>query len=68
LQKTFVPKLKPGDLDLLSGDRPRWKIMVRRARKAMREEGFIGDGVSTFWKITSAGRRAAKSGKKKQAD
>ncbi len=51
--------LQLGDRRLMSGGRERWKVMIRRARKSLRAEGWIAPGVGPTWKITEAGRRAA---------
>ena len=51
--------LQPGDRVPMSGGRTRWKVMIRRARKHLRSEGWIDDEVSTIWRITPAGRKAA---------
>ena len=50
--------LKPCDYDLMAGNRPRWKIMIRRARKHMINEGFVEDNTGFEWKITKQGRKA----------
>jgi hypothetical protein len=51
--------LQPGDRRLMSGGRERWKVMIRRARKPLKTEGWIQEGAGNTWKITAAGRRAA---------
>lgn len=51
--------LNLGDHLMMSGGRERWKVMIRRARKPLRTEGWIAPGSGTTWKITEAGRRAA---------
>lgn len=51
--------LQPGDRLLMSGGRQRWKVMIRRARKPLRAEGWIQESPGKAWKITAAGRRAA---------
>lgn len=51
--------LQPGDRRPMSGGRERWKVMIRRARKPLKVEGWIESGSSKSWKITEAGRKAA---------
>ncbi len=51
--------LQPGDRQLMAGGRERWTVMIRRARKALRAEGWIEDVVEKTWRITEAGRQAA---------
>ena len=51
--------LRPGDRGLMSGGRDRWKVMIRRARKPLKAEGWIASSTGKTWKITEAGRRAA---------
>lgn len=51
--------LQPSERRLTSGGRERWKVMIRRARKALKAEGRIQDGAGRAWKIRAAGRRAA---------
>jgi hypothetical protein len=52
--------LKTGDFALNSQGIPRWKIEVRRARKAMIHQGFL-EAVKGKWIITKTGERAATS-------
>jgi hypothetical protein len=52
---------RPGDHALMARDQLRWQVMVRRAKKPMKKEGFI-EADASRWIITSAGRRAV-SGK-----
>jgi len=54
--------LKPGDSEAMAGGRPRWKVMVRRARKHMVQEGFLEEDSGARWCITKQGRRAAQEG------
>ena len=51
--------LRPGDRVPMSGGQTLWKMMIRRARKHVWSESWIDDVVSTVWRITPAGRRAA---------
>jgi hypothetical protein len=50
---------RAADRSLMSGGRERWKVMIRRARKPLRSEGWIEDDAGIHWRITDAGRRAA---------
>jgi hypothetical protein len=58
LGKTLAKTLQPGDFVLMARGVPRWKVMVRRARKPMIREGFIEDG-NGRWHLTPTGRKAA---------
>lgn len=51
--------LKTADRGPMPGGRERWKVMIRRARKPLRVEGWIEDGVSTKWRVTEEGRKTA---------
>jgi hypothetical protein len=51
--------LQAADRSVMSSGRVRWKVMIRRARKPLRAEGWIEDGPGIRWKITNAGRRVA---------
>ena len=51
--------LQPGDRRLMSGGRERWKVMIRRARKPLKAEGWIAQSSGVRWKITDSGRKAA---------
>ena len=61
LEETLRGNLKDGDQALNAQGVPRWKIMVRRARKHMIKEGFITGEIPFKWKITSKGDQAAKT-------
>ena len=58
-QKSSDGFLRPGDRLLMSGGRERWKVMIRRARKPLKSEGWISQTSGVTWKITEAGRKAA---------
>jgi hypothetical protein len=58
-QKSSDGFLRPGDRLLMSGGRERWKVMIRRARKPLKSEGWISQTSGMTWKITEAGRKAA---------
>ena len=64
LEETLASSLKEGDIVTNAQGTPRWKIMVKRARKPMIAEGFISEESPFKWKITSKGELAAKSGGK----
>lgn len=51
--------LAPGDRQVMVGGRERWQVMIRRARKSLRAEGWIVSSVGSTWKVTEAGRKAA---------
>lgn len=59
LEPLVTKALKPEDFETMSNGQPRWQIMVRRARRPMRKEGFIEADGGNEWRITSAGRKAA---------
>jgi len=59
LEPLLTKVLKPEDLDTMSNGRPRWQVMVRRARRPMRKEGFIEADGGNEWRITGTGRKAA---------
>jgi len=60
--ETSMPSiLKSSDLQVDARGKPRWKIMVRRARKPMIQEKFIEPGSGKNWAITAAGRKALDS-------
>jgi hypothetical protein len=65
LEQEFEAKhldiLKPGDLAVLSKGIPRWKKMIRRARKPMIQENYIEDNKGLYWQVATQGRRIAKS-------
>lgn len=54
-----VKTLKPADLAPTPRGLPRWKIMIRDARKPMEREGFLEPGAGAQWRISAQGRRAA---------
>ena len=51
--------LRPGEMEIMSGDKLSWKRTVRRARRHMVKEGFLEDHAKLRWRITSEGRRVA---------
>ncbi len=62
VEKIMAPVFKENDRDSMSGGRfQRWQVMVLRARKAMVQEGWVEAGGGLVWRITNAGRRAAKA-------
>jgi hypothetical protein len=40
---------------------PKWKSVLRRARRDLAKEGWIEPGAGKLWKLTAAGQRAAQS-------
>jgi len=64
LDGTIDASLKEGDYAANAHGVPRWKIMVRRARKPMISEGFISGENLLRWKITNKGEQVAKGGVK----
>ncbi len=57
--ETSIPSiLKSGDLQVDAHGKPRWKFMVRRARRPMIQEKFIEPGSGKKWVMTAAGRKA----------
>lgn len=62
VEKLMAADFKASDRDPLSGGKfQRWQVMVLRARKHMVQEGWIESGGGFSWRITNAGRRAAKA-------
>lgn len=59
LERSSDGFLQPGDRGPMPSGRERWKVMIRRARKPLRGEGWLAGGPGTRWKITDAGRQAA---------
>lgn len=62
----FVGKMMKGkfqakDNETLSRGRERWRVMVRRARKHLVQEGWLEDTRGKMWIITETGRRAAEA-------
>jgi hypothetical protein len=51
--------LNSGELTVMSGDKHRWKRIVRKARRHMVKEGFIEDHSGLKWRISNQGRRVA---------
>jgi hypothetical protein len=43
IEPFLADRLKPSDRDVMSNGFPRWKVTVRRARKAMIAEGLLED-------------------------
>jgi len=49
------------DFETLSRGRERWRVMVRRTRKHLIQEGWLEDTKGKMWKITESGRKAAEA-------
>jgi len=52
--------LHPEEMNIMSGDKLRWKRAVRRSRRHMIKEGFLENHSGLRWRITDSGREAAK--------
>jgi hypothetical protein len=59
IARTTGPALLTGDKDKNMRGRERWQVMIRRALKAMANEGWVVHEGASLWSITSEGRRAA---------
>lgn len=59
VERLVGSRLQASDRELMSGTRERWRVMVHRARRHLRTEGWIMDGVGAVWRLTADGRRAA---------
>lgn len=59
---------KNGDKEIMGNGSPRWKVMIRRARKPMIKEGFLDSSKKGRWGITAVGRQAAQSKRLGAAD
>jgi hypothetical protein len=57
MKDTFQAK----DNEMLSRGRERWRVMVRRARKHLVQEGWLEDTKGKMWIVTEAGRHAAEA-------
>jgi hypothetical protein len=51
--------LLPGDRESMGRGKPRWKVMIARAKKPMLAEGFVEAPNIMKWRITDNGRAAA---------
>lgn len=54
IEPFLADRLKPGDQAAMSNGLPRWKVMVRRARKAMITEGLLADTPGR-WRLADRG-------------
>jgi hypothetical protein len=59
LEPSLTKALKPEDLETMSNGRPRWQVMVRRARRHMKKEGLLETDGGNEWRITGTGRKVA---------
>jgi hypothetical protein len=50
--------LRPADRRPMAGGRQRWQVMIRRARKPLKSEGWI-EKSGRLWVVTDAGRKVA---------
>ena len=61
VEQLMKQKFQPGDHDPMSHGRSRWQVMIRRAHRHMVKEGWLENRVGKTWKITGAGRQAARA-------
>ncbi|MFH1924658.1 MAG: hypothetical protein ABIP48_32805 [Planctomycetota bacterium] len=66
LEGSIAAILKVGDRVANARGMPKWKVMIRRARKPMTTEGFLADEKGPKWRITKKGEQAAQKASKKQ--
>jgi len=59
VEPLLTAHLKSGDLVLMSRGKPRWKVMIRRARRHMIKEGLVEEDSGKRWRISNQGRRVA---------
>jgi hypothetical protein len=59
VEKIMKGKFQAKDSEMLSRGRERWRVMVRRARKHLVQEGWLEDTRGKAWIITEAGKLAA---------
>lgn len=60
VEQIMKQQFQPGDLDPMSHGRSRWQVMIRRTHRHLVKEGWLESRVGKTWKITTAGRQAAK--------
>ncbi len=60
VERIMEGNMQPGDLDVMARGEKRWQRMIRRARKPLVAEGWLEEGPGPIWRITAAGRGAAK--------
>lgn len=51
--------LLAGDKQSMARGQPRWKVMIGRARRSLKAEGFVEDVDLLRWRITAQGRKIA---------
>ena len=59
LVELFGNWLQLGDEARMARGRPRWQVMIARAKKPMLKEGFVEAPNMMKWRITESGRKAA---------
>ena len=66
-QETLEQEMEPKVSELLHasealmvGRRPKWRVMLRRALRAMEKEGFV-QRLKKEWRLSAAGRKAAET-------
>ncbi len=61
VEQLMKPRFQAGDCEPVSHGRNRWQSMIRKAHRHLVKEGWIEDRMGKVWKITPAGRQAAKA-------
>jgi hypothetical protein len=60
VERIMGSTFQPGDRDVMARGQARWQRMIRRARKQLVAQGWLEEGSGAVWRITAAGRQAAK--------
>jgi Mrr N-terminal domain len=61
VEQLMKDKFQPRDHDVVSRGRARWQLMIRRAHRHIVKEGWLENHAGKLWRITPAGRQAAKA-------
>lgn len=61
VERLMASTFEASDHDRMSGGRERWQVMIARSRKHLTQEGWLDPKGGAVWRITSAGRKAAKA-------
>jgi len=61
VERILGAEMKPGDRKTMAQGRQLWQVMILRARKQLVSEGWVEDRAGVNWKITAAGRKAARA-------
>lgn len=59
VERLLADSFQSGDRTKMARGQERWQMMIRRARRHLRQEGWIEDHTGVVWRITGEGRRAA---------